>query len=187
MRFTRTIIFISCIAIPVLCLGQETAVKNDFKIGMFGFEFFWVNGQPPTTLKVNNYNSSQLNVLAEDGFNIATRYNPDYWTSTRGMTSLLNLARLNDMQIMTNAKDWYKANPNNPRTLPNGEPHSTLPGINVYNSKTSAHPDFDSFFDNLYHLPRVKNQIWGHQICEESAFFNLHNYTNNAPASAWPP
>ena len=93
------------------------------------------------------------------------------------------------MQIMTNTKDWYKANSNNPGTLPNGQPHSTQPGTNIYNSSTGSHPNFDSFFNNLYSLPGNKNKIWGHQICEESAFFNDHNYTNNPPdvSNGWPP
>ena len=160
---------------------------NDFKIGMFAYRYQNVNGLPPTTLTINGNNLSQLNVLSEDGFNIVTRYSPDFWTSPQSMMNLIQLGALNGIQLMTNTKDWYQANSNNPGTAfhSDGTPylHSTQPGINDYNA-TYGFPDFDFFFDNVYNQSNYKSHVWGHQICEEAALWNLHKFTNTFP-SGW--
>ena len=92
MKKTLSILIGICLAFPIFTYGQQPIKTNQFKIGMFGFEYYSVSGLPPTSLKVGGYNSSQSNVLSEDGFNLVTRYNPDYLTSIAAMQNIINLA-----------------------------------------------------------------------------------------------
>lgn len=176
--------------IIVLFLSKVNFSQDQFMIGVSGP--LVKDSMPdypagiPTDPVVDGYNTSQFNVLSEDGFNIITRYLPDNYTSLEEMEGLLKLCGNNGLQIMTGTKDWYKADSTDWYWSPIEEGGVIVgfaktalgnDGSNHYNSPFYDHANYDDFFDNLYGNPEYVDIIWGHQLVEESALYNLRYYT----------
>jgi len=159
---------------------------NNFKIGIFGFEFMYndtsyncsdLDYAPLTSLLLpspdTNCPTSQGNVLCSDGFNIVTTSLPNvYASSPYFMTKLLQLLKDNGLQFMTLARQYYKPINEN--------------GINIYDfaqnpsSICQARPNFDNLFSsNVYANNLLKNTVWGHQVTEEASAQHFFNPTDN--------
>ena len=108
---------ITAVLFCIFCLPNIVYSQDDFVLGMFHAQIFddptdtlWpATGGVPTMAVYDGHNTSQLNVLAEDGFNVFSRYTPDIYTSVAEQRALLLLTQANGMQMLTNAKDWYKS------------------------------------------------------------------------------
>ncbi|MEZ4798998.1 MAG: hypothetical protein R2809_04300, partial [Flavobacteriales bacterium] len=78
-------------------LSLQAQTVNQFPIGMFGSDCAKFEHQvnqcitPYTSPMSNGENTSLLNVLKEDGFNIAGTYLPNEWTSMYYMKNWIEL------------------------------------------------------------------------------------------------
>lgn len=160
----RNIIFFLMISVVVITSAQTT---NEFKIGMFGFQWKTINNLPATVPVINGFNTSSLNVFAEDGFNVVQLYAPDEWfrrSDLYDMENILKLVDANNMKIVVNAMRWY------------------WPGhINIYNNATGARANYWRYIEELYNKTEYKKVVYAHQITEEAAYFHESNASNDMP------
>ena len=169
--------------------SSEQKQNDDFTIGMFSFMYSFFDEEPETpycdkkNLRIHTssvtddeFPSSQLNILKEDGFNTVQVYMPANYTNSLPMVgSLIGLAARNGMRILLNAQNFY-------------HPYSSDSGRNIYGNEIDPHPkarlpeypckalpDYNYLFKNLYASPPYCYVIWGHQISEEASFFHFFN------------
>lgn len=177
------------IILVILIVLLHSSIKsqtNDFKIGIFGFDFMSdtkydcsnVNYKPiTTTTKLYNntpYPSSKGNVLSADGFNIVANYQPDiYNSSITFMSALLDLVKNNNLQFYTDERFYYK-------------PNIGSIGVNLYQDEgdinvgnCKARPNYDELYANVYSNLNYKNVVWGHHITEEASYNHTFNPTTN--------
>jgi len=148
-----------------ICSISTLFGQDDFVVGMFCFEWSLTPQDKIMTSKFNlGKNSSSLNVLAQDGFNIVQQYRPDWWSSDEYTTNLVTLVRNNGLKILVNAMHYYWP----------GHP-------NEYDNTTGARPNYFKFIDNIYSRPSLSNSVWGHQLTEEASYYQLFNPSNNPP------
>jgi len=155
--------------------AQQSNALNDFVIGMFGGEIRYV-GSPatvPTVATDGIGKTSQMNVLAADGFNVMHRYWPDWWQNNAAMHNYVTLCKANQIKTMMDARHFYK--PGNATSCP-------ISGTNEYNGPSVARPNYQSYITNVYADPALRDYIWGHQITEEATFMHPYNSTNSAPS-----
>src|SRR3984893_7028189 len=172
-------------------LPKTSNSGTGFKIGMFSFEYMPVQPYtwcPPTvTVTSGGDKSSQLDVLAEDGFNIVQSYNHNW--SDQNMDSVLQLVAANGLQMFVEAKQYYVPNimmvawpwSGVPHAVPLGTGTNDYIGGNVWGScDWKVRPNYQTLIDNIYSKPANKDTVWGHEITEEASFFHCFNYTNVA-------
>jgi len=132
-----------------------------FAIGMFGVEHAEdpVNGGPVTSVYFQSppafvgYNTSHLNILGNDGFNLVHDYNVNWCNLS--MVGFLKLVANNEMKLLIEEKAFYKPNPPPPDTMtwgwthyswapswlnwgffyPEVVHHPSTSGINIYDSE----------------------------------------------------
>jgi hypothetical protein len=197
-----------CISGFMLLLGMswiglnELSAQNDFKIGMMMFNLSTdknvsVIPSPYFTTATNTSTgtpTSQLNVLAEDGFNIAFNYgNPGNWVSASELTNYLNLVKGNAMQTMLAGKDYFKMTP------PAGYPYKVtmsngsggyfttylpfagaITGSDVFKKSNDCWTDIQNFFPLYVGTPGnpapFQNTVWGSEITEEACYWHARTY-----------
>ncbi len=149
----------------LILLGSTTALmaqQNEFKIGMFGGAHLLIDPNtnlPYTTLKSpSGFNTSNLNVLSSDGFNITIDYNATDFMWIQSFNVLkgkLNLVKLNNMMFMSNLHGWYK--PNLPPLLPSGQlpcpVNNPLTGTNVYAGNGTTRINYNDLFSQVFNNP----------------------------------
>ncbi|MFK7747824.1 MAG: T9SS type A sorting domain-containing protein [Kordia sp.] len=168
----------------LLFISKAKAQQNDFKIGMFGVSTMHntnagvtVDRAPLTAPTLLGNNTSPLNVLHQDGFNIGHGYKPDNWTATKVyQESLLTLiSNFEDMQFFVHAREWYI-----PGTI-NDDDH-TIDDLNMYdnygmniNDIIHARPNYDDLVSQVYNTSMYKDLVWGYQVTEESTSLHPRN------------
>lgn len=178
-----------CLLIPTINYGQQPIKPNEFKIGMFGPSFcktHIVNGcdVPYEDALVNGKETSLLNVLSQDGFNLYQTM-PDEWTSENFLKSYLKLANSNKFKMYLDAHGYFK-----PAVDINGNYLGY--GTNVYDNCDSSilacqnpysqnyfRPNYDNFLNNIYKIPPFKDIIYGYQMSEEAAFWHWYHFADN--------
>ncbi len=181
---------------PILSKGQQPIKLNDFKIGIFGAiscKTHNVNGcdVPYETPIDNGFNTSVLNVLSEDGFNIVQTYAPNEWTSESFLKSYLKLAQANNFKVELGAAHYYKP-------IVDVNTNYLGYGTNDYNncgnpigacfnpySQNYFRADLNNFIDNIYKLPPYKDIIWGYHICEEASYYHFYQFTDDCQGNDW--
>lgn len=188
-KFNRTICLILGLFLPGSLLvtnawaelGFET---NDINIGMFHFSYdvtspFGCANTSHEAIRTKNSNgfpTSQLNVLAEDGFDLAQLYAPSHYsTSTNLSESLLDLAAVNNMGLLLNAMSFYR---------PNQDCNS---GVNIYNNSHDSNTrkndptflckvrmDYENLLQTLSGNSSSK-ALWGLQVTEEASHTHFVN------------
>lgn len=201
LRLERLSLFMLAVFISLTSYNQD-----NFIIGAFGpvvpnidslsgvGEIYHSTQGVPTDLFYMGYGTSQLNVLATDGFTTFTRYVPDNWTSLKTMEGHLTLAKNVGLKMMVNSKDYYR--PDSTGMVP----HSEIPikwydegagiayrkcmvntGTNIFNSEIPDRANYNKFMNLVYTKPEYEDVIWGHQLVEEAAFQNLRYFTDYGP------
>lgn len=191
------ILFISNVN-KIFCQNSNNS-KNDFKIGIYSPEFLTninnccdTNYQPYTEpyKLINGLNcpTSQLNVLSEDGFNIAVNYAPNIYSSRPlFMRKLLELYKNNNMQLIPCMNYFYK-----PDTIFNKGlyPYYAYPNIiendtNIYDfspypdtSNCTARPNYDRLIREVFSDSNFKDVIWGYYMTEEASYQHPFNSTD---------
>lgn len=191
------ILFISNVN-KIFCQNSNNH-KNDFKIGIYSPEFLIninnccdTNYQPYTEpyklLNGLNCPTSQLNVLSEDGFNIAVNYAPNIYSSRPlFIRKLLELYKNNNMQLIPCMNYFYK-----PDTIFNQGlyPYYAYPDIvendtNIYDfspypdtSNCTARPNYDRLIREVFSDPNLKDVIWGYYMTEEASYQHPFNSTD---------
>lgn len=173
---------------------------NEFKIGIFGASSTkkrYVN-QCELAFDVaidsnNGYNTSVLNVLSEDGFNIVQTYEPNEWTSENYLKSYLELASLNNLKVEISAGHYYKP-------FVNGKYGYVGYGTNVFDNcgvnytecevpynKAPGYfrADIDNLISSVYNVSPYKDIIWGYHICEEAAYWHEFHYNSVCEGKEW--
>lgn len=161
----------------LLLVSKSKAQENDFKIGMFGLDTkhnintsITINRAPLTTPISLGNNTSTLNVLHKDGFNIVHGYKPDNWTATKiyqeGLLTLIS--NFDDLQLFVHAREWYIPGTVNPND-------STVGDLNMYNNYNMdindiihARPNYEQLISQVYNTNTYKDLVWGYHISEES-------------------
>ncbi len=182
----------------------SNAQQNDFRIGMFGFNWTSGNSDPNNSCGINEnilnnsgFPSSHLNVLNEDGFNAVVAYGfPDSWFPENSVESGLKLIQkfsLNNKPFMVvpSVKQCYKPNvPANPdynnymSSTPSGTIVAGGDGSNVNDyCLGKGHANYDHLF-SLYTSTTYRNIIWGHHCAEEPEYCHAFNYTDQPEAWA---
>lgn len=149
---------------------------NDFKIGMFGFNYMTTNNLPVNTLEVNGFNSSSLNILEEDGFNIVTNYQPNsFGCYQQWVERWLDLIDLNNLEVMVEARNWYL-----PEITAHQHQYCIGPETEIFNNYNTpltetdvARPNYDALISNVYNNAAYSDMIWGHQISEEATSWHV--------------
>ncbi len=127
-------------------------------------------------------NTSTLNVIAEDGFNVVQTYKPEEWSSEKTVRAMLTLFKNNKLQVHLDARFYYKPDIASTEDNPFGENTYDNCGIS-YNPNNSPYqsysfrPNYVDLFNNVYSDPKFKNTIWGFHISEESAYLHYHDFT----------
>ncbi|MBO4737931.1 MAG: hypothetical protein J5606_00040 [Bacteroidales bacterium] len=142
-------------------------------------------GVPYITAINNNYKTSVLNVLAEDGFNIYQTYYPNEWCSELYLKRYLLLSQANNFQVLVNAGHYYK-------------PLDSFSGTNIYDNcghiiDSCSIPYYNGFFrvninnfiDNIFTKAPYKDIIWGYQICEEASYLHYHHFSDDCKGNIW--
>lgn len=163
MRILKTV------AAGVFLLGcSSLAGQNTFKIGGLMSEhlYTWTqytNGARDinadlVSSKYNQFgkNSSALNVMTEDGFNLMQTWWPDPWFRKSSYFTLADLALNNNVQIQDYLQYWFRP------TVPSaGNPYLYNDGIIQFNAG-SSNPNFIGFnydwlFQNVYNDQTIVN------------------------------
>lgn len=168
---------ITYILLLLMCIHKTTAQENDFKIGMFGVNTMHnietgitVDRGPLTFPTLSGNNTSYLNVLHTDGFNIGHGYKPDNWTATKKyQEDLLTLiSNFEGMQFFVHAREWYIPGTIDPNDY-------TIGDLNMYNNYNMdvndiihARPNYEQLISQVYNTPTYKDLVWGYHISEES-------------------
>ncbi|MFN6379002.1 MAG: T9SS type A sorting domain-containing protein [Flavobacteriales bacterium] len=175
----------------------QSQQENNFCIGMFGsdagkLEFYSSGCLLPFEVPINGgYKTSVLNVLSEDGFNMAQLYRPSEGTSIRWLQSYLKLIEANGMKAELSLMHTYK-----PSITPKGFILNS--GTNVYNncgldinecetpeSINSFRPDYDKFVDQVFNVQPYKSIIWGFHITEEASYYHPVQFSTNCAGWNW--
>ena len=189
MRKTITsfLVLVGALTITSLDLqAQQPIKKNDFKIGMFGSGFLDSAGVTYTrpTIQIGQYtvNTSTLNVMAEDGFNVVQDYIPSEWTSENKLRHMLKLFKNNNMQVHLCGMNYYKpdlaSTPNNPfgeNTYDNCG-YSYAPNTAPFYAKMFR-SNYADLFRDVFSDPQLRKPIWGFHISEEASYFHWYNFT----------
>ena len=176
--------------------GQNVFGQNEFTIGMFGANFLSFpnsnckNYYP--NLKTNSgFNTSTLNVIKADGFNVFQTYAPNEWTSESELRDILNLSKKNGIQVELGAIHYYHpAIDSQGKYLGFGKNNFDNCGIVLDLCKR---PFDDNYFrQNIEHLlhtlyssPLYKDIIWGYHISEESSYFQYKHFNENCLGNWW--
>lgn len=191
-QIRKFIIVISIIFVS----GKNVCGQNEFTIGMFGANFL---PYPNSTCKnyysnpkTNNvYNTSTLNVVKADGFNVYQTYAPNEWTSESQLRDLLNLSKKNNLQVELGAIHYYQPTIDNQgKYLGFGKNNFDNCGIILDPCKI---PFNDNYFrqniDYLLHIlyvnPLYKDVIWGYHLSEESSYFQYKHFNENCIGNGW--
>lgn len=158
-------------------ISKISAQENDFKIGMFGVTYMHNQSSissgehAPLTFPIfSSNNTSSLNVLHNDGFNVAHSYKPDRWTATKKFQEdfLRLISNFDDMQLFVHAREWYI-----PGTI--SEEDHTIDDLNMYNNYGMSitdvipgRPNYDGLISQVYNTSMYKDLVWGYHISEES-------------------
>lgn len=203
-KITELLLLVCCFFSASLLVGQQTFKTNDFRIGMFGFNFMtnvpWdvnsTNYVALTTPLLNGNPTSVLNVLKADGFNTTQIYNPGtYNTSENTVFSMASLVQNHGMKIVFMDREWYK-----PTTILSSHYDANVggiatetSGINLYdNSDNTAYryndpsmlmkvrTNYLNMINTVYSNSNVSSAIWGQQLCEEASAYHPFNPGNTA-------
>ena len=185
----RFLVLVGALTVASVGLQAQQPVKqNEFKIGMFGCSFLdsahtgvpYV--RPTIMIGQNEVNTSTLNVMAEDGFNIIQTYYPDEWSSENMMRAALKAFNRHGLQVHLGAMGYYKPdvactqnNPFGDNTYDNCG-YSYQPNMSPYNSHMFR-PNYVDLFDNVYSDPQFKKTIWGFHVCEEASYYHWYDFT----------
>ena len=170
---------------------------NDFRIGIFGFDFTMDanNKRKPVSkpfLDDGKSPSSELNVYVQHGVNTIQDYRiPSAWVYEEKVEDVLNLiSNVNqfygsDIMLMTNAKTYFKPDQNESgrgENIYNNIDASGLEGAGKQEqNKFKPRPHYDNLFTSIYSLPDYQQVIWGHQVCEEAAYYHPFNTSMKLP------
>lgn len=173
------------------------AQDSEFAIGIFasisGYDFpspSGCNTLCPYSLDSIGQKTSNLNVLAEDGFNIIQTYHPNEWTSLEELKAEINLAGMNNLKVLLGTGINYKP-------LVDGNGRYRLIGVNDYlNCGKQYHPcespySVGYFMHNLNDImtlaqsPRIKDLIWGHFLSEESSYYHFKHFDPHCKGNRW--
>ena len=167
--------------------AQQPIKKNEFKIGMFGLSCLdSVPGVPycRPTFNIGQYtvNTSTMNVMAEDGFNVVQTYYPDEWTSEKMVRNVLKLFNNNNLQAHLGALSYYKPDVTSTQLNPFGENTYDNCGY-LYNPDMSPYashmfrPNYKQLAENVYSDPQFRKTIWGFHVCEEASYYHWYDFT----------
>lgn len=178
---------------------------NKFKIGIFGgtrVKTYYnssigcdVPYETPThysSIYNEWYNTSPMNVLSKDGFNIIMTYEPTDWTRESTLTAVLKLANANDNGIPNNGlkvelgmnnyyrplviKGIYQGTGDNKYTNCNQiEPNSLC----EFPALTTWRPNYDHYITTVYNQSPYKDIIWGYHLTEEAAFCHPKHFRSD--------
>ncbi|MBI5541744.1 MAG: T9SS type A sorting domain-containing protein [Bacteroidia bacterium] len=176
--------------------------NNDFKIGIL-FSNSMMNQSPivngpylgsnqlsfstkTTYILGQNYNTSPLNIISEDGFNSVYFFEPNsYQMSENQYRKTLDLIKANNLTTFAHSQLWYVPNyPNSGgRNVYDNNlslPYNPNSGCSNYQNQAEklnkARPNYLSF-SNIYKDPLYSNVIWGHDIANEMNFAHPYNYS----------
>ena len=170
--------------------------QNEFKVGIgFKNSYMRQGNQPyqcydqlsetsPTVMVGSEeYPTSPLNVIAEDGFNAVYYFAPSDWDmSENNFYNTLTLINNHNLKLLAFANMWFV-----PNTPCNG---GGCNGVNIYNNfiigqpnhwtwndpkaLNKARPNYD-LLSTLCYKSDLKDVIWGHEINGEGSFKHGRN------------
>ncbi len=172
--------------LSVLFIGYTftmTAQTDEFIIGMFGHETksHIVDGfeLPIEEAKDScGFNTSTMNILKEDGFNIVKIYGPGVWHSEDEYKSFIRQAANNNLKVQVSAGTNF---------LPSLDENGNYLGYgyNDYQNCNISYPPYYSpysqgyfkhnildMFDRIYTQPEFADIIWGYHNCEEASYLH---------------
>ncbi|PKP02768.1 MAG: hypothetical protein CVU11_10660 [Bacteroidetes bacterium HGW-Bacteroidetes-6] len=183
--------FLSLLIFPftVVLLFSPSSIfaqqDNTFKIGVVGPDHtttynqnIWTGVKKPAPY--NAFYSSAFGVFSEDGVNFERSYYPDLYISQDDFSNFITLLVNHNISLIDNNEGWFKAIPGNPST---GILVTPL-GQNVYDMSSSypthvnnAIYNYDALYSNVYNLPTLQNNIFGHILAGESNYYHwiVHN------------